>query len=517
MALTLTPPPGTYNDDQTISVTGPANVAGILVTTNGSDPVIVKTIASSDKPGTEYPYSQTIDDGRGRAIFDGAFAKAYNSRWNAITPTPTTFAELDDALKLLHNCIQFVLDGGTQLLALGDKNATLDDNGNSYFIKDSVSGTSFYTTLTGVASILGITMTIKDRADYAGNLLNPTFAELSNYDAVLIISSNSIGSTATPPSPQYITNDGIANIAQARRSGIGVYVLTDNGGAGTGTTARYPESYYATANYILAGITNANFQGTLDFSPGRTVGENKALHGDSPIFDNMADTDIVFASTTDSYVNQDASTLVTLPTTVSVTTGYTTLKFAVVDDLGNVTFEQYGYNVGQPPIVELCDASGTVIQQWPETNLRQRQVHFLYTPGDFTDDAAGFVKVGEIVVGEFTNVASGIISVSWLDTEYSSPANPNVITMPASSNLDVHVELYEPVPFIFTWNFDRFIPTAPTVRIAQFVKQLNKNEFASGSNYMDVITKARTQLQDPSVADGLPLSIVCRNIYTAMT
>lgn len=513
--LTLTPPPGLYTTPQTVVVSSSdPDVTGVLVTTSGDDPVFVKTVASSTKYSTPYPYSQTIEDGRGRAVFDGAFAKAYNSHWSAITPAPASANDLTSELRLLHNGLKFVLNGGTRLLVLGDKGTVSDSGTTNYFVKGT-GNSDFSTALTGVAGILGATITIKDRDDYSDNLLDPTFAELSNYDAVLLISSNTTGSTPTPPSPRYITNAGVSNLAQARRSGMGIYVLTDNGGTTEGSEDRYPESFYATANYVLAGITNANFQGRFDFSPGETVLYNKTEHGDSPLFEGMADTDIVFASTSDSYVNQDVTAPSTLPVNVSVEEGYTTVKFAVLLTDGSIEFEQYGYNVGQPPIIELIDDNGDPIESWPPTILKSRVVRFEYLPGEF-GNASGFVKVGDVVVGEFSNLPAGDMSgISWLDTSYTSSSNPGVITTHGDSP-DVHVELTEPVVFDYVWNINRMIPGAPDLlRPAEFIQSLNQLEFASNTDPLGPLLKARDSLSG-SVDPSLTLPALCLSVYDAL-
>ncbi len=505
--LTLTPSPGVYTSPQTVTVSGPAGYQ-VIATTDGNDPVVVKTVSSSNNYApTEYPYVQTIEDGRGRAVFDGSFPKAYNSTWTGAT----SFAQLDAGQKLFHNSLKFVLNGGTRLLALGDANATLDSS-NGYYIKDAVGASGFAKTIAGISAILGVTSTVKDRADYAGNLLDPTYAELMNYDAILILSSRVV---TVQPSTRYITVAGCNNIAQARRQGLGVYVLTDNGPGPSGNTGRYPENFYATANFVLEVITQANFQGYMDFSPGETVSYNKALHGDSPIFEGMADTDVVYASNSDSYVNQVIASPVALPTNLSAPSGYTSMKFAVISPSGDVTFEQYGYNVGQPPIVELVDEAGTTISAWPQTNLRQRRVYFKYLPGTF-GNASGYVKVNDTVVGSFTGVGAGTITVDWLNTEYTLIGTGNKLTVNGTENPLIHVELYEPVVFNYTWDFNRFVPS-PYTAAGEFVGSINRNEFSSPPTPLGPLLNASKELSFPAVAASFTYAEYVSAVYEAMT
>ncbi len=521
MALTLTPPPGTYTAPQTITVTGPSDVTGIIVTSDGKDPVVVKTVASSNKYApAEYPYVQTIEDGRGRAVFDGAFTKYYNAYWNDpsnASGNPTSFAQLSPSFQFLYNAWNFLLKpgGGKRILILGDKYLGGDDSGNDDYLVKTTNEDCWYTAMMGLSGLMGFSLTIiKDSSDYAGNMLNPTYAECMNYDIIMLFSSAvDISSGRT-----YLTNAGAANIAQARRDGVGVYICTDNGGGASGDpNTRYPEAFYATANILVAAMVDANFQGNMDFTPGTTVGYNKAKWGDSPLFDNIADTGIVGASTSDSFVNQVVTTNIPLPTTVNAGAGYTTFKFAVTHTDGSVTFEQYGYNVGEPPLVELSDSAGNTISAWPETNLHGRDSYFKYVPSStLTGNGSGFVMVGTQVIGEFNDNGAGLITVSWLTTPYT-PTGTNNIYMPGIQNNSVKVSLTLPVVFDFVFPFNRFVPTAtPTDKDGgPFVSQINRNEFA-GNSLAQVLQKAIAQLPvTPQPKDDKSRTLTA--VYTRMT
>ncbi len=522
--LTLSPPPGTYSTPQTVNVTGPSNISGVVVTTDGNDPVVVKTVVSSDKYApSEYPYVQTIEDGRGRAIFDGAFTKYYNRWWvdaSNASGNPTNFTQLAPSFKILYNSLNFLRkDGiGTRLLVLGDKYSGSDSGGSdnyiaSHFIDDPMGTTGWATSMHGIASLMGFSITIKTSQDYAGNMLDPTFAECMNYDIIFLFSST----VMQPPntSRKFLTPEGAANIAQARRNGVGIYICTDNGGGPSGDgTVRYPESFYATANILVGAMTNANFQGNMDFSPGTTVGYNKAKWGDSPLFANLNDSDIMAASDSDSFVNQAVSNPSPLPTTVDIPEGYTSVKFAIIHTDGSVSFEQYGYNVGQPPVVELCDENGNTITEWPQTNLKARTVYFKYIPGAF-GPATGFVTVNGVTVGSFQGVTGGIIPITYEDTPYSSASEPNVIKMPGSSDFPVLVELNLPIVFTYVWPFDRFVPGPPR-DLGSFVASINRNEFASPipGGAAVVLTKAESLL---GIAQELSPARACQSIFTNMT
>lgn len=520
MPLTLSPEPGFYPSDTIIAISGDASIASVIVTTDGKDPVLVKTIASSPKYGPEYPYVQTIEDGRGRAVFDGAFSKFYNSRWMAAdnaSGNPTSFAELSSSFKFLYNAFNFIRRGGTgnKLLFLGDKFPGAPNSGNdNYNVKIPYAAvapgsSSFYTSVTSLGALMGLDVTVKDSSDYPGNQISISYAECMEYDLIMFMSSYPTAS---------VTQAAAANIAQARRDGVGLYFCTDNGGGPSGDpNARYPEAFYTNANIVLPAITNANFQANMDFSPGTTVAYNKALWGDSELFANIPDTGIIGASTSDSFVNQPNSSNTTLPTEVTVTSGYTTLKFAVIHTDGSITFEQYGYNVGQPPIIELTDESGTTISEFVQTNLRQRRVNFTYLPGPF-GNCSGFVLVGDVVVGEFDNAPSGPLSVTWLDTAYTSALSGNLITMSGVDELDVRVRLSLPVVFEYAWDFNRLLLShEPGIDVAKFIQSINKNEFYSGANPTLPLLKAQQLLYNPTVSPADNLHSLLRNIYTAMT
>src|SRR5690606_2978309 len=115
--LTFNPPPGQYSSDQTITVSGPAGV-GIIHTSDNTEPVLVKTVVASNNYNPPLPYIQTIEDGRGKAIFDGSFPKFYNNLWSG-QPDRSSFSALAPDFKFIHNALAFILNGGNKLLVLG--------------------------------------------------------------------------------------------------------------------------------------------------------------------------------------------------------------------------------------------------------------------------------------------------------------------------------------------------------------------------------------------------------------
>lgn len=241
--ITFTPPPGQYSTPTVdVSVTAPAGYRGSYAI--DGYPLLVQTISGSNKyPALGLvPYIQTVSDGLGKLVLDGAFTKFYNSRW---TGAPS-YSQLTDNEKVLCNFITYILDGGDKLLVLGDR-----DVNEAYSVLSNQSS-SFHQTLLGIASILNISIDFKVYTDYSGNKLDPTYQELINYHGIFVLSGYS-----TVPASARITAQGASNIAEARRAGIGLYLCTDHG-----SDDPNGQGFYATANKILAEITDASCRRT---------------------------------------------------------------------------------------------------------------------------------------------------------------------------------------------------------------------------------------------------------------
>lgn len=492
--LTLNPPPGQYTHDVTVTVSGPPGV-NIISTSDGSEPVFVKTVVASDNYSPPIPYVQTIEDGRGRAIFDGSFPKYYNSNWQA-QGSPTNFNALNPDFKFLYNAWNFLRQGGTRVLVLGDRSLT-DGNPPTYRIKGD-GGADFRITITSLASLMGLSVTIKDRSDYSGGMLNPTYEELMSYDMLFVLSSY-----ANDPPVSNITLAGAANIAQARRNGLGIYICTDH------------YDFYGTANAIVGQITDGNFSGNYDFTPGTTVGYNKSTFGDSPLFDGLNDSDVLTGDGSNSSINQDIATPETLPTTVNITTGYTQLKFAVVDSNGNVTFEQYGYSVSVPPIIVLTDENADEITELPTSISNEREVYFRFDATAPGQKVSGFVKVGDTVIGTFNDNEEGLINVNWLDTIYSDSARPNIVKMPLLIDQDIVVEIFDPLVFVYTFKFNRVVPELGKNPL-DFYRALRitmgeSNELSIAKLLGDIIR------QYPNIVFSTNLPVYLKNVRQYMT
>jgi hypothetical protein len=420
-----------------------------------------------------------IDDGLGAVILDGAFSKYYNGRIGTGTEEPTRRYFIN-AMKYLNR--KGRSNGSKKALLIND--ASIVDNGGAgaYSVRSAVSS-GFATFLPSLFTDAGYTLTIKDRDDYAGNELNPTLTELDAYDVIFFLGSRvSVGISTV-----------VAKLfAAVRKNKIGLYLCTDHG---TDDVA----GYYIGVNGILKEITDAKFYGSYDFSPGTTVGYNKSLYGDHPLFEGMADTEVISGSTSDSNVVQSVPSPLVLPQTVTVDQAYTTLKFAVQDiSTGELTSETYNYYVNAEPLYTILHANGvTPIEEWAPSTASTRYVRFRRTKQYF--DAAegdqlvsGLVQIGGRVIGSFTEILVNTTDDDGNPRQYANQQFQllqNPFTDPGSISggffvkmpywLSENVTLVVNSPFSAqqTWKFNRVVTgqtkwTKFSVAMAEIVKVL---------------------------------------------
>src|SRR5690606_15182963 len=92
--LELNPPPSAYYEDPVdVTITVPQNCVKAIITTDGTPPGIVSTVAASNKWNPPVPYLQTVQDGRGFLVLDGAFPRWYNTNWAGATSYSALSAE----------------------------------------------------------------------------------------------------------------------------------------------------------------------------------------------------------------------------------------------------------------------------------------------------------------------------------------------------------------------------------------------------------------------------------------
>lgn len=439
--LTLNPPPGVYPTQQTFTVSAPSRYQ-IISSDDETEPMLVRTVASTDKNGYEQPYMQIVDDGRGRMVLDGAFSKFYNSQYSSTTENAR--------MRFYNNILDYLCrqkKGRKKLLIIGDQNEQTTSASQFYLVKNRETTMSFGLFLVDSALHREYDATVIASDDYPEGDFTVTYQQLRGYDVIVYVSSAS-SSNAGPwlPTPQFSRN-----LAQIRREGTGVMITTDHGIGETG--------FYQGANKMLEFMLDARFDGSYDFSPGTTVQYNRDKWGDSEIFKNLGPNVIIVASNSDSNVIQEVSEPETLPQTYTTNGPFNGYKFCVVDTLtGDVTFEQYSYFIGVDPVIRLLDQQNNIVTNFPSGEVTKRFVKFRFDPLEGMDTISGFIRAGDFVVGTFENAGAGIIPITWLETPFSSPDDPGWVKMPYWYNLPIVFQINTPFQYTDQWNYNRQIP-----------------------------------------------------------
>mgnify|MGYP001773297532 CR=1 FL=1 len=240
------------------------------------------------------PFIAVTQDGNGNVVYDGGFPKLYNSY--APSSGTLSFSQLSGTMKYVYNTFNWISNkaleekGVRKMLVLGDKTTSQD----TYRVK-STGPADFRTTLSRMASITGFTATFKDRDDYGGSL-NPTLAELEQYNFVVIISSY----YSAPKSA--ITPDAINAIVQYRESGGGLFLVTDHGpelGTVTEATNNF-SGFFSMINQIALRF-GVYFKGTFNRSY-VNVGFLRSTYGNHQLYNNLSDSDTIYGGGSESEI-----------------------------------------------------------------------------------------------------------------------------------------------------------------------------------------------------------------------
>jgi len=310
-------------------------------TVNGPQPTMSRYIAY-DTLNPPNPFLAITQDGRGNVVYDGGFPKFYNaSQFNL---NATVFSQLTGAGKYLHNAFNFcanpakVAVGNKKILLLGDAAGTQPD----YLIK-ATRGDGFLTSLQSMLRVAGYTGVFKDRLDYPGGYLNPTFAELDEYCCVFMMSSDYSSGRA------WITDQAVTDMVSYREAGNGLIFITDHG-ANTNATLEQqdarPVGFYMTANRVMRQF-GSFFTGNFDRVP-VNIGFLRRTYGDHALYNGMSNSDTLAAGYSESKVivaTYPEYTKDTAPTLNFNTDGkYVVSVLAVMKDGTTRTF-RYLYNV----------------------------------------------------------------------------------------------------------------------------------------------------------------------------
>lgn len=283
---------GTYTTRQTVDWQASQSVDFVMFTVNGLMPTLSEYVAY-DTLNPANPFIAVTQDGRGNVVYDGGFPKFYNIYAPAAN---VGFAGLTGAFKYLYNALNFVSNkakvnaGNRNVLILGDAVAA-----EAYPVK-SGAPTGFYTSFANLFAIAGYNPIFKDRADYSGTL-NPTFAELDQYCAVLHMSSDYTTATGR------FTPQGVAAMVAYREAGNGVILITDHGpdipDVNTAANGQYG-AFFRSANQLVAEY-GAYFSGNFDRTP-VNVGFLRTWYGDHFLYSGMSNDEYIHAGASESRV-----------------------------------------------------------------------------------------------------------------------------------------------------------------------------------------------------------------------
>lgn len=392
--LYLEPQPSVYNEAISISTSAGNDVSEVIYTTDGTSPALAKYLAY-DNLVPSNPFIAVVEDGRGNVLFDGGFPKWYNAAWDT---NWTVFSDMNARFKYLANALDYIANpakleqGNKNILIVGDA-----DDGQNYSVK-STAGNGFNTTFSSVCSIMGYTPTYRTKSDY-GTQLNMTFSELDNYCAVILMSSVSTSS-------QLITNSAISELLTYREQGNGILIVTDHGANIASLDDAINTTYsgfFRTANHVAVNF-GAYFTGNVNRTS-VNVGFLRSEYGDHPLWNNISDSEDIFAGGSESSV--------VVPETVTYdpqniplinlnTDGYHTYKYLLRLSDGSIVTESYTYGLNVAELVNVKNSNNQIVNVLGPTNFRKIDYDFEVIPGDL-GSASGLIKKNNLVIGEFAH------------------------------------------------------------------------------------------------------------------
>lgn len=318
-------PPGSYPGAQTVTVTFPPGVRKAIVTHEDRAPVLSEILAYDEGPmvaggpNVPRPFIAVTQDGRGNVVYDGGFPKFYNTMMTSggvwPRPRPNTWEQIPPSYKYLVNAIKFcanptkVAQGNKKILCIGS--AKLGEN---YNVRSS-----FYEPLTGQgaagSSFGDAFLTIAEVAGFAADFYDSTisgtvptsipYETLDQYAVVLYLAS-----VFTPTSPNVrIDLEFAKTLAYYREQGNGLIIITDhtdNTYTSINDALARPNGFVREAN-IISQYFGAYFTGNFNRSSVK-VGEIRRQiglpgpPGDHPLLANLADTDSIFAGSSESII-----------------------------------------------------------------------------------------------------------------------------------------------------------------------------------------------------------------------
>lgn len=408
--ITLSPPPASYKEVKSISITLDPSVKELYYTSDNTAPTLAKYLAYDNLPGKN-PFIAVVQDGKGNVLFDGGFPKWYNIFY---TGTYTDFKSLPGSGKYLYNALNFIAnpDKPKKVLILNDA-----VDGSSYGNNTSNSG--FYTSFTKVCNVVGFTPTFKCISHYGG-VLNPTYEELDQYACVIILSTNYTDA-------KLITDTAISNLAAYRESGNGLFLITDHGESAT-------KGFYRTANFIAENY-GAYFTGYFDRSP-VNVGYLRRTYGNHILFDNFEDSENIYAGGSESKVvvtQRESFNANTGIPTLTTAEGVSTFRFLLVKENDQIETQSFSYltNIEEPIQFKVDDV--VVTETFDPLFRRTLNLNLEVNNTDIGGTISGLLKYNSEVVGTFSGTV-GDPDIKWLNN-YN-----NIFNINRSSTFEIEIQ-----------------------------------------------------------------------------
>ena len=463
MGLIFSPEPEIMNGSiLTINITKPPDVESFAYTTSGIPPVIAKYIAY-DNLVPQNPFIATVEDGLGNILLDGGFPKWYN---NACDISWSTYSDLSPSFKYLYDAIDFISNkqkvnsGNKKILILGDQDT------ENYCINDSTTAVGFKKSIDKICLIKGFTPTYKTTIDY-GTQLNPTYTELDQYSCILFFST-------FYTSDQLITNAGIQSLISYRENGNGIFFITDHGDRVLTSIDEaintINSGFYRTANYVVSNF-GCYFSGNYNRTP-VNVGFLRSNYGNHILWNNLLDTDYIYAGGSESRINITEYTLYTSDHSFNITQdGYHTIKVLVKYTNGTLGIASYTYGKNVPEIIYFQDKNNiNYTSSEKKTFLRTHDANMSI---DYQVDTTGILKFDLTPIGSFTFSKSANKTTELFNTGFSKVLN-------ISSEHMFYVQMTSPLSYTKGLKIKFDVPKF-SLRTSRVLNYINDHEFKVSS------------------------------------
>lgn len=259
------------------------------------DPAWTGTVTGSVQiatvPGTNPPLNAiAVSDEGGRIVYDSAWAKLFNNKWNSnwLTIEDIQPGPLGTVAKYLYNALRWVADPnrvgptGGKVLVLGTSTYT------NYSVTDTVDGNGLGMFIDGWVKLAGYTPVIKTEQDY-NDSLSPTYDELDEYCAIIV-------SSGSRDRAGLFSEQAVTDIVNYKTSGGGIILFSEDGGPVltsmasaianiTDGSGRQP-----TPNQIATRF-GVWFSGEAGGDPIINIGQMRQMFGDHPLYAGMDDTE----------------------------------------------------------------------------------------------------------------------------------------------------------------------------------------------------------------------------------